>query len=373
MSRKKVSHRKKTSRKRKRIPPAGARPGTLVPATDRTSPTRLQVARYNPDTLDVLEDAAPDAPELSPSEWGVTWVDVEGLGDAAVLQTLGDRFGLHPLALEDVVNVPVLPKAEIYEGHVLMIGHLCGLTDDEVVCEQVGIIFGSGWLLTFREGKLPDPFSPIRQRLTNATGFARRSGADYLAYALFDIVVDSAIPATEALAEKLEEIEDRLLAEPRKRVVRELHHVKQQLLAIRRWAPAHRDAVQQVQRDEDERFSEPVRVFLRDVYDHAAHVVDSIDASREMVANLLNLYISLQGQHTNDVMRVLTIVASLFVPLTFIAGVYGMNFTNMPLIHRWWGYPLVVATMIVVAAGLLIYFARKGWLSSSDDDLGDEG
>lgn len=362
-----MSRRKKTRRKRKRIPPAGARPGTLVPATDRTSPTRLRVVRYDSDRLEVQDDAAHDAPELCPSEDGVTWVDVEGLGDAAVLQALGDRFAIHPLALEDVVNVPVLPKAETYEGHVLMVGQLSGFADGEVICEQVGILFGSGWLLTFREGKLPDPFSMVCQRLTNPTGFARRSGADYLAYALFDIVVDSALPAAEALAERLEEIEDRLLAEPRKRVVRELHDVKQQLLALRRWAPAHRDAVQLIQRDEDDRFTEPVRVFLRDVYDHAAHIVDSIEASREMVANLLNLYLSLQGQHTNDVMRVLTIVASLFVPLTFIAGVYGMNFKYMPETQKWWGYPAVITLMIAVAAGLLIYFARKGWLSSDDE------
>jgi magnesium transporter len=306
--------------------------------------------------------------------WPVTWVDVQGLGDVETVRALGDRFDLHGLALEDVINVHQRPKVELYENHVFIVTRMVGgpATDGGGAdTEQVAMFLGADFLLTFQE-RSGDCFEPVRERLRHAGGRIRAARADYLAYTLIDAVIDGYFPVLEGYGERVERLEDAVTARPDAALVAQIHALKRDLLTLRRAIWPQREMVNALIRDESSLVAEPTRLYLRDCYDHAIQLMDMIETYREIASGLVDLHLSSFSARLNEVMKVLTIIATIFIPLSFITGLYGMNFDpsasrwNMPELGWRYGYPFALGLMGVVAIGLLVYFRRKGWIGGRD-------
>lgn len=345
---------------RKRHTPVGARPGTLMINSHAQQP-KIRVMKYKPDHLEEHDIAAVGALADLLEEGAVCWIDVQGLGDEKVLRDLAALFSIHPLALEDVVNVPQRSKIELFEKHTLCITRMSLLGEEGIEPEQVSLFVGTDYVLTFQE-RCGDVFDPVRNRIRGGGAIIRSSGPGYLAYALLDAVIDGYYPILEVFGEKLEELEDKIMANPKPAVLHEIHKAKRDLLSIRRAIWPQREAVNALIRDENPLISETVRVYLRDCYDHCVQIMDGVETYRELAGGLMDVYLSSVGNRQNEVMKVLTIMASIFIPLTYMAGVYGMNFENMPELHSPWAYPFLLASMVLVAVGMLLYFRRKGWI-----------
>ena len=346
---------------RKRHPPPGSRPGTLVihPRSERPV---SHVMKYRADFLEEHDVAAvSDLKHLLATD-SVCWIDVQGLGDEQILREYAELFSIHPLALEDIVNVPQRPKIERFPDHTLCITRMTQVGSDEAIePEQVSLFLGPHFVLTFQE-RCGDVFDPVRNRIRQGGPVLRSAGPSYLAYALLDAVIDGYYPIMERFGEKLERLEDRIATDPRPAVLRELHRVKRDLLTLRRAVWPQREAINTLIRDEDPLISDTVRIYLRDCYDHCVQIMDAIETYRDLAGGLLDVYLSSIGNRQNEVMKVLTIMASIFIPLTFMAGIYGMNFERMPELHYPWGYPLLLIAMVVVAGGMTWFFWRRGWL-----------
>ena len=350
---------------RKRHPKVGARPGTLVIAEDAPHP-KIHIVSFNPD--DVREEDVDDPETLRDAfdESTVTWIDVQGFGDEATIRKIGEVFSLHPLAIEDVVNAPQRPKAETYENQLLLIVRAVrSLGDGATDLEQVSIILGRNYVLTFQE-RYGDVLEPVLERIRSGKGLMRRRGADYLAYAIFDTIVDAYYLVLEDIGDGLEQLEDVVVTDPSPDLLKRLNRTKNQLINLRRSIWPQREAVNSLIRDQNVLITDDVRVYLRDTYDHCVQTTEVVEMYREMVTGLMNTYLSSIANRTNDVMKVLTIMASIFIPLTFMAGIYGMNFEHMPELHLEWAYPLVWLTMLAVGIGMLAFFWRKGWVGTSE-------
>ena len=349
----------------------GSMPGTLSIEADASPPT-IFLIDYNEEQAVRLKVEAPEdcAPYLDTHS--VSWVDVQGLGSENILRRLGHVFSLHPLVLEDVVNVPQRPKVEEYDDQILLIARMVCLKDDNrgFVAEQVSFILGKHYLLTVQEEPDYDSFGPVRERIRGSKGTIRRQGADFLAYALLDALIDGFFPVLEAYGETLEELEDEIVRNPTRQSLEKIHRMKRELLALRRAIWPQRDAISVLIRDGNELISSEVRVYLRDCYDHAVQVLDMVETYREVASSLMDVYVSSVGNRMNEVMKLLTIISTIFIPLTFIAGVYGMNFDphsspwNMPELDWYWGYPVCLLTMGGIAAALVFYFYRRGWFEN---------
>ena len=338
---------------RRRSPP-GSPPGTLTADPD-AGETRVHAIRYNAAT--VSEDDSPDA-----CEPGTTlWLNIDGLADTAMLQQIGTRFGLHPLALEDVVNLHQRPKAEEYEAHQFIVLRMPESGKGAMNTEQVSIFLGEGFVITVQE-RPGDVFEPVRARLRNPAGQMRKRGADYLCYALIDAVIDAYFPVLEQLGETLETLEDTVVFVPDEVDMGEIHALKRELMSVRSAIWPMRDVVATLQREETQRFSDNTRLYLRDCQDHTVQLIETIQTYREIASGLVEILLSSQSNRANEVMQVLTLIATIFIPLTFIVGVYGMNFDDMPELHWRYGYPAVMGIMAVIAVVLAVWFYRKGWL-----------
>jgi magnesium transporter len=385
-----VKHRGRGRKKRFRLTPAGA-PASLSPAASPTSvPTPaapkpvIRLMAYGPQELS--EQGAGGARPLQASDlenlrehlarWPVTWIDVDGLGDPQVIHTLGEVFGLHPLVLEDVVHVHQRAKVEHYERQLFIVARMAG-TPHWSETEQLSLILGPNFVLTFQEGRPGDPFDPVRERLHKAGGRIRSAGADYLAYSLLDAVTDAYFPVLEDVGERVELLEDQILAQPGRTTFHHIHDLKRELLALRRAVWPLREAISTLIREPTALITDETRLYLRDCYDHAVRIIDFVETYRELGSDLMDLYLSSISQRMTEVMKVLTIIATIFIPLTFISSIYGMNFStakspwNMPELEWYWGYPFALLLMATVALGLVGYFWWKGWLSSSP--LSDPG
>ncbi len=298
----------------------------------------------------------------------VSWINIDGLGDLEVLRKIGTHFGIHPLALEDVLDTNARPKLEEFPEHFFIVHQLATMDDaSEIQFEQSCIFLGRNFLITMQDRER-DVFEAIRTRLRRGRGFARTRGHDYLAYALIDANVDHFFPLLEQLGERIEDLEDELIAEPTEDLLEKLHDIKRALLQLRRAAWPSREIINGMIRDPSGMVREDTRVFLRDCYDHIVQIIDVVESYRDLSAGMMDLYLSSLSNKTNEVMRVLTVVTTVFIPLTFIAGVYGMNFDssdspfNMPELHWYYGYPAALAVMGTIAIVLLFLFKRKHWL-----------
>lgn len=355
---------------KKRHTARGARPGTLVIPAD-APPPRLFAVTYDGNGLDEWPLEHVEDLDRLPTDRKL-WLDVQGLGSEPVLRALADRFGLHPLALEDVVNVPQRPKVEDFPEHTMLVTRQLRWTRGEAPdFGQVAIFVGASYVLTFQE-RYGDALEPILKRLRVGQGPIRPAGVDYLAYAMLDAVVDGYYPLVQEIGERLENMESRVINQPSPSMLDRLGQAKSVLVTMRRVMRPQRDAVAALLDHPTDRFSADVRVYLRDTLDHCKQLVEGIESDREVANALMNTYLSVVGHRTNDIMRVLTIMASIFIPLTFMAGLYGMNFENMPELQSPLAYPLLLVVMGFTAAGMVIYFWRSGWLGSSKDDDQDD-
>jgi magnesium transporter len=351
---------------RKRMPARGSSPGTLGELSG--APPRIELIAYSADSCECrpitdVEEIATLVKDTS----RVCWIDVESFGDGKALARIGEILNIHPLAMADVVNVPQRPKADLYGDRLLLVTQMARLVEDSIDIEQVSIVFGQpGWVVTFQE-RPGDVFEPVRERL-RAGARVRQFGADYLTYALLDAVIDGYFPVVESIGSAIEGLEDDVLAQPSRETLVRIHEVRRSLVSLHRILWRQRDAIGGLVRDTDCPFKESVKVYLRDAYDHAFQIVDAIDADRDLASGLMELYLSSASHRMNEVMKTLTLVATIFIPLTFVVGVYGMNFDFMPELHWRYGYYVVWAGMIALGGGLYWWFRRRGYLENQLED-----
>ncbi len=349
----------------------GSLPGTII-VDQNASPTKIVLIDYNETNATRAQLTTPEASAPYLDTESVSWVDVQGLGNKEVLQRLGSVFDLHPLVLEDVVNVPQRPKIEDYENQLVIIAQMVMPKSggDGFWIEQVSFVLGKHYLLTVQEEPQRDCFGPVRDRIRNNKGSVRKAGADYLAYTLLDSVIDGFFPVLEVYGERIEELEDEVVTNPTRRTLQKIYQLRRELLALRRAIWPQRDAINALIRDQSDLISPNVQIYLRDCYDHAVQVMDMVETYRELASGLMDVYLSSVGNKMNEIMKLLTVISSIFIPLTFIAGVYGMNFNtekspfNMPELNWYWGYPLCLAVMLVIAGGLVFFFWRRGWFEN---------
>jgi magnesium transporter len=356
----------------------GSLPGTLSIEADATPPIIILID-YNETNVTRQELATPEEclPYLDTES--VSWVDVQGLGSENILQRLGQVFKLHPLLLEDIVNVPQRPKMEDYEDQLVFIARMVMPKESGYgfYSEQVSFVLGKHYLLTVQEEPEHDCFEQVRLRVHNNKGILRKQKADYLAYTLLDAIIDGFFPVLEAYGEQIEELEEEVVTNPTRQTLQKIYRVRRELLNLRRAIWPQRDAINSLIRDGSELICDHVQVYLRDCYDHAVQVLDMVETYRELTSGLMDVYLSAVGNRMNEIMKLLTVISSIFIPLTFIAGVYGMNFNtekspmNMPELNWYWGYPLCLALMAAIAAGLVYFFWRRGWFENFST-LGDD-
>jgi magnesium transporter len=339
----------------------GTAPGTLVPP-ESAMPGPVQVRMMNYTAEAVVESEGKTVNECL--EWlgrpGVTWINVDGLGQPEVVAALGERLGFHPLALEDIFSVPQRPKVEAYGDHYLVILRMLRVAPD-IDEEQVSLFFGASYVVTVQERAGGDVFEGVRERIRKSRGRLRLTGADHLAYALLDAVVDGYFPVLESLGERLEELEHACILERGGLILPRILALRRDLLTVRRAIWPIREAVVALGREESPLITAETRVFLRDCYDHALEALELVETDRETASSVMEIYLATQNQRLNEVMKVLTVIATLFIPLTFIASIYGMNFEHMPELKWTYGYPAILGLMAAVAGGLIYYFKLRGW------------
>lgn len=341
-----------------------ARPDALM-IPEGSPPPQVHVIAYSRDKCHEVEvDELSEIRQLL-AKFDIVWVSVRGLGDENTLREIGDLFALHPLALADVVG-PQRPKTESYEGEQLFICSAPRIDGEELTTQHVGIVLAKKYVLTFEE-HVSDLLDPVRKRLREGAGVLRSSGPDHLGYAIIDLIVEAHYPVLEVFAEHIEALEEQVIARPQPKQLERVHHVKRSLLMVRRQVWPLRDALGTLIRDPIPMVTESSRIYLRDTYDHTIQIAEMAELYRELVGELTNTYLSVLGNRTNDVMRVLTVVTTVFIPLTFIVGVYGMNFDYMPELRNHLGYPITLGVMFGMAIAMLIYFRRRGWLGKPPD------
>lgn len=351
----------------KRYAQPGTAPGTLrPPVTKRVERVRIRVIDYNADSFDEREVQSLEECLVYRDKPTVTWIDVTGVDDIEVIQQLGEKFGLHSLALEDVVNTGQRPKIDDYDDHFFIV--LRELQWQEgLIADQISLFFGHNFVITIQELE-GDVFDPVRERLRRGRARIRQLGADYLAYALLDKLVDEMFPILELYGERLEDLEDGLIERPTRKLLQEVHRIRRDLVVMRRTVWPEREIVNILLRDDSHLISAETKLYLRDVYDHTVQIVEIIETYRDIVGGMLEVYLSSVSNRMNEVIKVLTIISTIFIPLTFIVGIYGMNFNteispwNMPELNWYYGYPAVMSLMLVIAIGMLIYFRRRTWL-----------
>ena len=297
------------------------------------------------------------------SKSSVTWLNVDGVHQPEIIEQIGKIFSIHPLVLEDIANTGQRPKMEDFDGYIFVVLRMLRFDDEknQTKAEQISIILGPDFVISFQERE-GDVFDIIRERLRSNKGRIRKIGADYLAYSLIDAIVDNYFMILEKLGETIEDIEDKLVTDPKAETLQIIHDLKREMIFLRKSVWPLREVINRLERSESALIKKSTLVYLRDVYDHTIQVMDSVDTFRDTLSGMLDIYLSSVSNRMNEIMKVLTIIATIFIPLTFIAGVYGMNFRRMPELVQPWGYPAVLIVMLVIALIMLVYFRRKKWI-----------
>ncbi len=357
-------------RTKKRLKKSGLPPGTLVYVGEQKVEA-VKISYLDYDEQNFREKQVSNIEECFPFKATptVTWINIDGLHDVEVIEKLGKQFELHPLILEDILHTEQRPKYEDFDKYIFIVLRMLQYNEQiqDIESEQVSLILGKNFVISFQE-RVGDVFDYIRERLRNAKGRIRKMGPDYLAYALLDAIVDSYFSILEKVGERIESMEEQLVANPTEKTLHQIHTMKREMISLRKSVWPLREVISGVQRSESSLISETTGLYLRDVYDHTIQVIDTVESFRDMVSGMLDIYLSSISNKMNAVMKVLTIIATIFIPLTFIAGIYGMNFNpekspwNMPELNWYWGYPVVWLVMAVVLVIMLVYFRRKKWL-----------
>ncbi|MBI5374963.1 MAG: magnesium/cobalt transporter CorA [Candidatus Schekmanbacteria bacterium] len=349
----------------KRSIKSGLPPGTLVHIGEKkTGAIKIKIIDYNETGVDEREITNIDDCLSCKDSSTVSWIDIEGVHDLHLIEKMGEHFGLHPLTLEDVVNTVQRPKAEFFDNYIYIVLNMLypGKEDSEIKSEQVSIICGSNFIISFQEGIDGDVFDPLRERIRTGKGRIRKRGADYLAYSMIDAIIDNYFIVLENLEGAIEDTEEKLVSNPTTETLRTLHTLKREIIFLRKSVWPLREVISGLEREESPLIQESTELYLRDVYDHVIQIIDTIETYRDILAGMLDIYLSSISNRMNEVMKVLTIIATIFIPLTFIAGVYGMNFKYMPELEWEWGYPAIWGVMIVIGVFMLFCFRKKKWL-----------
>jgi len=342
----------------------GLVPGTLVHIGERkVEKVRIRIIDYDETQLEEkevkqVEECFPfkDKPTIS-------WINIDGLHDVEVVEKIGKQFGLHPLILEDIVHTGQRPKLEDFGDHIFIVLKMLYYNEEkgELEAEQVSLIFGENFVISFQE-RVGDIFESLRERIRRNKGRVRKAGADYLAYALLDSIVDNYFVILEQLGEKIEDAEQELATDPAVETLQSIRAFKKEMIFLRKSIWPLREVVNSLERGESSLINESTGIYLRDVYDHTIQIIDTGESYRDMLSGMLDVYLSSISNKMNEVMKVLTIFAAIFIPLTFVAGVYGMNFSFMPELGWQWGYFAILLVMATIGATLIVYFKRKRWL-----------
>jgi magnesium transporter len=356
----------------------GVPPGTLDLEPDAPAPDIILID-YNETVATRVKLSNPSdiAPYLDTES--VSWIDLLGLGNNETWRQMGEVLNLHPIAQEDVVNVPQRPKVVEYPNQLIIIALMVMIHPEleSLHREQVSLILGKNYLVTVQEEPDYDCFDPVRDRIRKAQGPIRQNKADYLAYSLLDAIIDGFFPVLEFYGERIEELEDEVVENPTRKTLEKIYDIRRELLNLRRAVWPQRDAINRLIRDGNDLISPEVRIYLRDCYDHLIQVMDMVETYRELTSGLMDVYLSSVSNKMNEVMKFLTVMSTIFIPLTFVAGVYGMNFNtekspfNMPELNWYWGYIFFWTMMIAIAASLIFFFWRRGWFDNFSSIKGD--
>jgi len=370
-----MAHRKHDQRKKKRRrwrlrqqAKPHTRPGTIVVPRQAVA-TRLRVTAYGPNKITELDDCQVEDIAQLVGEYPVLWVDAVGLRGDQVIQQLGNLLELHPLALEDMGNIPQRPKAEAYPKHLFTIAHTVDY-GKVLSASQVSFFAGKGFVVSWRE-KPSDCFDFLRKRLEVKAGTTRSAGVDYLLYALLDAVIDTYFPTLEKISDRLDDLDESVENDTSPQLIREVHDTRHEIRQLRRIVWPLRDAIDGLMKKHKDWIGEEANIHFRDCHDHVVQVLDSLDSYREACSDVRDHYATEVSNRMNETMRLLTIISTIFIPLSFIAGLYGMNFStevsplNMPELRWRWGYPFALALMAAIAVGQYLFFRRRGWIGSS--------
>ncbi|MFA6636617.1 MAG: magnesium/cobalt transporter CorA [Candidatus Omnitrophota bacterium] len=324
--------------------------------------TEIAVIEYNEPKFLEIVSAGEEEYLKDRDASSVTWINVDGVHDFEIVKKIGEKFGLHPLLIEDIVNTSQRPRCEYFDEHVFAtVKMIYSKEDGEIISEQVSILLNKNCVISFQERK-GDVFDIVRGKIRTGKGRIRKMGADYLAYSLIDAVVDNYFKVLEDIGEKIEAIEETLITDPGPEILQSMHKLKRGMIFLRKAVWPLREVISSLSKMESKFFKKSTGIYLRDLYEHTIQVIDTVETYRDMISGMLDIYLSGLSNRMNEVMKFLTIFASIFIPLTFIAGVYGMNFHFMPELNWKWAYFFVLGLMAAVAGTLLIYFKRKNWL-----------
>ncbi len=372
---------------KKRSKKVGLPPGSLIHIGEKKRED-IKISILDYDETNLQEKEAKTIDECFPfkDKPTVTWINIEGIHQIEILEKLGNCFGLHPLVLEDIMNTDQRPKIEDYGEYIYVVLKMLyynppstphsplgkggqggvkggnGRGSNGIIIEQISLILGQNFVISLQEGIEGDVFNLLRERIRSDKGRIRKMGADYLAYSLIDAIVDNYFIILEKLGDRIEFLEEKLVANPTQETLHIIHNLKREMIFLRKSVWPLREVISVMQRGESSLIKESTKIYLRDVYDHTIQVIDTVETFRDMVSGMLDIYLSSISNRLNAVMKVLTIIATIFMPLTFIAGVYGMNFKYMPELEWRWGYPIILFVMFTIGILMVVYFKRKKWM-----------
>jgi magnesium transporter len=343
----------------------GLAPGTLVHVGEKKAEkVEIRVLAYNSEKLIERKlETVEECLEFKGQSDINLWINVDGLDRIDVIEKLGGYFDIHPLTLEDVLNTGQRPKTEDYDSYIYTVLKMMLLDTEreEIIIDQVSIIIGPNYILSFQE-RQGDVFDPVRERFENSASRLRKSGVDYLAYSLIDAVVDNYFLILEHFGDEIEYLEEGLVIQPGPEALRNIQKYKRDMILLRKSVWPLRELINGLQRVESDLIKETTRIYLRDIYDHTIQVIDSVEDFRDILSSMVDVYLSSVSYRMNDVMKVLTVIATIFIPLTFVAGVYGMNFEYMPELKWRWGYPVIMSVMTFLGVGMFAYFKKRKWV-----------
>jgi magnesium transporter len=349
---------KRTSKK------AGMSPGTLIHVGEqKIDKPGITLINYDPDRLEEKKIKRIEESFEYKDTPPVTWINIDGLHEVEIIEKIGSHFNIHPLILEDIVNTAQRPKVEDFEDYIYFVFKMLKFDEksSHITSEQVSLILGPHYLISFQEAE-GDVFNFVRQRIRKGRGRIRKSGPDYLAYALIDAVVDHYFLILEKVGEKIEQFEEKVQSDPTPEILQNIHNLKREIIYFRKQVWPVREVLSTWQKTESALVQDANKVFISDVYDHTIQVIDTIESFRDIISGMMDLYLSTVSNKMNEVMKVLTIMATIFIPLTFVAGIYGMNFKFMPELEWKWSYPILWVLLVIIFFGMIYYFKRKKWL-----------